>query len=123
MVKTMLRAAAASPRSRLSAPTFAQQPVATQPRVGLGVSMNTSLIGPLLTVGSSPFAPPTSLYVPFYVAPNFRIEPQIGWLKVNDDFGRHVRLVVRARHRRAVREAGRARGRTSTAACGSPRPG
>ena len=74
MVKTMLRAAAAVVALATSASTFAQQAVATQPRVGLGVSMNTSLIGSLLTFGSSPFAPPTSLYVPFYVAPNFRIQ-------------------------------------------------
>jgi hypothetical protein len=81
---TPLRAAVALAALALAAPTFAQQQ-ASHPRVGLGISMNTSLVTPLVTLGSSVFAPPTLLYVPFYLAPNVRIEPTIGWIKVNDD--------------------------------------
>jgi len=82
-MKTTLRVAAAAAALAFAAPSFAQQ--SAHPRVGLGVSMNSSLIAPLLTLGNAIFAPPTQLYVPFYVAPNVRIEPQFGWLSVHDD--------------------------------------
>jgi hypothetical protein len=83
---TMLRAAATAAALALLAPAAAraqQQP--SHPRLGLGVSMNSNLITGAATFGPSVFAPPTNLYVPFYIAPNVRVEPQFGWLSVSDD--------------------------------------
>ncbi|HEX9399105.1 MAG TPA: hypothetical protein VF912_03255 [Anaeromyxobacter sp.] len=86
-MKISLRAAAAVAALALSAPALAQQQTAqgAHPRVGLGVSMNSSLLGPVVTLGAADFAPPSNLYVPIYLSPSFRLEPQIGWLSVHDD--------------------------------------
>jgi hypothetical protein len=83
-MKLSLRAAAAAAALAFAVPTFAQQD--TQPRVGLGVSLNTSVLGPLLSAASSNLSPPPSnVYVPIYVTPNLRLEPQIGWVSTKDD--------------------------------------
>src|SRR6266511_1270456 len=57
-MKISLRAAAAVAALALSAPALAQQQTAqgAHPRVGLGVSMNSSLLGPVVTLGAADFA-------------------------------------------------------------------
>ena len=81
---TALRAAAAVAALALAAPALAQQQPA-RPRVGLGISMDTDLVGRFITNAGSVYAPPAVLYVPFYVTPNVRIEPEIGWIRTHDD--------------------------------------
>ena len=82
---TTIRAALAFAALALAAPAFAQQQTSSHPRLGLGISMDTNLLSQIGTVTGSVFAPPAAIYVPFYVAPNLRIEPQIGWIRVHDD--------------------------------------
>lgn len=81
---TTLRAAVAFAALALAAPALAQQQP-SHPRVGLGISMDTDTVGRLITNSGSVYAPPAVLYVPFYVTPNVRIEPAIGWIRVHDD--------------------------------------
>ena len=83
-MKTLLRAGTTVAVLALAAPALAQQQ--TQPRVGLGVSFNSTVLGvqPAPANGTGAFVRP-KLYVPFYVAPNVRIEPEIGWLSVSND--------------------------------------
>lgn len=91
-MKNPLRAAAAAAAlaAALAAPASARAQQQRQPRLGLGVSVNTNVVTPLTTATAPAgtarvFAPPGNLYVPIYVAPNVRIEPQVGWLTVTDD--------------------------------------
>ena len=83
--KTTLRAASAVVALALAAPAVAQQ-AAAHPRFGAGLSINPNL--PLSLVGaatiSSTFTTP-KLYVPFYIAPNIRIEPEIGYFSISND--------------------------------------
>lgn len=79
-MKNTLRAAVALALLASSAPAPAQE---AQPRLGLGLSMNTTLIGSLFSGGVT--APATQLYVPVYVTRNIRLEPSIGWVYGTDD--------------------------------------
>jgi hypothetical protein len=81
---TTLRAIAAVAALALAAPALAQQSP-NQPRLGLGVSFNSTVLGvqPLVT-DTAAFVRP-KFYVPIFLAPNVRIEPEIGWLKTKND--------------------------------------
>jgi hypothetical protein len=82
-MKITLRAAAAVVALALAAPAVAQQAPA-HPRLGVGVSLNPSLIADLASTTGT-LAPAPKLYVPFYVTPSIRIEPEIGWISVTND--------------------------------------
>ncbi len=83
-MKTSLRAALAHAALALAFPALAQQAAPSHPRVGLGVSLNTTTLGLTTPSNSTAFVRP-KLYVPFFVAPNIRLEPEIGWLSATDD--------------------------------------
>lgn len=83
-MKTLLRAAAAISALALSTPALAQQASAKgDPKVGIGVGLTSSLG----VTGSTTAAPDTGylFFVPINVAPNFRIEPLIGWSRSDTD--------------------------------------
>jgi hypothetical protein len=84
---TTLRAVAAMAALALAAPALAQSTQAQPmgPRVGLGVSFNSTLLGiQPADANTTAFVRP-KLYVPIVLAPNVRIEPEIGWLKSKND--------------------------------------
>lgn len=83
-MKTLLRAAAAVAALALAVPGLAAEPQPTHPRVGLGLSLNPSLIADLATTTGT-FAPAPKLYVPIYLTPQIRLEPEIGWLSVTNN--------------------------------------
>jgi hypothetical protein len=57
---------------------------ADAPRLGLGVSVETTLLGSLVPLGNAVLAPPVQLYVPIAVTPSFRLEPAFGLTTVTD---------------------------------------
>ena len=83
-MKPTLRAAAAVAALALAVPALAAEPQSTHPRVGLGLSFNPSLLAELSTT-TGVFAPSPKLYVPIYLTPEIRLEPEIGWLSVTND--------------------------------------
>lgn len=83
-MKNLLRAAAALAAITLSTPALAQQGTARpEPKIGIGVGL-TSSIG---VTGSATATPDLGylFFVPINVAPNFRIEPLIGWARQDTD--------------------------------------
>jgi hypothetical protein len=80
-MKAMLRAIPAVAALALAAPAFAQQ---AQPRVGLGVSIDTLGFGSVVTANTNALVR-SKFYVPIVLAPNFRIEPEIGWVRSKND--------------------------------------
>jgi hypothetical protein len=83
-MKTTLRALPALAVLALAHPAAAQQAAPSHPRLGLGVSLNTTTLGLTSPANTTAFVRP-KFYVPFYVAPNIRLEPEIGWLSATDD--------------------------------------
>jgi hypothetical protein len=84
-LKTTLRAASAVVALALAAPAVAQQASAPSPRLGIGISFNPTVLTDVVSTTSGAVTPTPKLYVPFYVAPNIRLEPEIGWLSVTND--------------------------------------
>lgn len=77
-MKTTLRLAALSLALSLAAPAAAQQ----DPRGGIGIALSSLDFGSLFTGRSLPAA---QVYVPINISPGLRIEPQVGFLRLEDD--------------------------------------
>jgi hypothetical protein len=85
-MNTMLRTIGAVAALALAVPAFAQgtQAQPTGPRVGLGVSIDTLGFASAFTANTTALVSP-KLYIPIVVAPNVRIEPEIGWVRARND--------------------------------------
>ena len=82
-MKRLLRATIALAALALTTPALAQQANRTEPKLGLGVGISNSL----MITGDQTAKPDMGylFFIPFNVTPQIRVEPFIGWARLDTD--------------------------------------